>query len=884
MVDLDEAASLTGQAVSEGNSAEAPGLSLVCPVRGRLKVSGRTKDGLTPSEEARRVDAIHHLLSLGYDPEHILIEPIVRRLGNGGRNSLRADLAITDEPAKFVRALPVEDRVKHCIILGEIKRDNSAAKKAKETQVEPLLAFGPPGCLAFYWDDVDRRVFWQDRRKNTHEGYLAALPARGEKFQGNPKLTYRKLQQSPSLVGLFNRIDDTLHAAGVAKHDRYDVILMLLLAKLYDERMHVDNPDMPLEIQDTLGLGIDINVGKERFDRLLETVSAYWGSSLRRPLPDELALSPEALGSALELLAPQCISAASHSAMQDFFMRFARDLYKWDMAQYFTPTPLTEYIVELANPRAAELVKDPAVGSGDFLMAAADRVYGSGGMKPQLFGADLSETAVQVAELNKLLHSANNTTILVEDTLANIEGDFCVRKTKSGLKGRYHLLICNPPFGSKIVEKNPEVLGLFDLGYEWKRNADTQEWEKTEKLLKSQEKGILFLEACVRQAMQDGGRVAIIVPNGYLGNRRDRFAVMREWMLRETYLAAIISFPRFTFKTSGADVSASVLLLERRATPLESSTDTEDYPIAIELIERVGWDVGQKKATPLFVRDEEDGTVILGIDNEPMLDADFEGSLARLRASKSGERFPWLAGAVPAADSDIAHCISIKEVLSDPIRCIDPKRYSKKVAEVRNQIKAVDHFRLGDVLTVVPQMSSVEVGNRNAGTRYRYIEIQDTGPGIYSSVEMRGWQLPARARHLADPGDVFVGGIWGSVGKWFVAGSDSNTVVTNGFHRMKVEDERLVDVLAGLCSEAFSVQARAFSRGSDGLAEVTEDDLKEIVLPIITDLAVRKDLESFVDRLVAGQVTLKATVEQLTRSGLAPYPHIPPRPSHVVLV
>jgi len=101
---------------------------------------------------------------------------------------------------------------------------------------------------------------------------------------------------------------------------------------------------------------------------------------------------------------------------------------------------------------------------------------------------------------------------------------------------------------------------------------------------------------------------------------------------------------------------------------------------------------------------------------------------------------------------------------------------------------------------------------------------------------------------------------------------------------MKVEDERLVDVLAGLCSEAFSVQARAFSRGSDGLAEVTEDDLKEIVLPIITDLAVRKDLESFVDRLVAGQVTLKATVEQLTRSGLAPYPHIPPRPSHVVLV
>jgi hypothetical protein len=80
------------------------------------------------------------------------------------------------------------------------------------------------------------------------------------------------------------------------------------------------------------------------------------------------------------------------------------------------------------------------------------------------------------------------------------------------------------------------------------------------------------------------------------------------------------------------------------------------------------------------------------------------------------------------------------------------------------------------------------------------------------------------------------------------------------------------------------VQARALARGSDGLAEVTEEDLKQIVLPELLDPNVRRELQTFVDQLLAGHVTMKATVDQLTRSGRVPYPRVPPRPSHVVLV
>jgi type I restriction enzyme M protein len=858
------------------------GLTLNCPVRGQLKVSGRTADGLSPSEEARRVEAIRFLLDRGYQKEYILIEPIIKTLGHAGRNSIRADVAVTTIPANEVRAKPPDQRVNYCRILGEIKRDHDKAKKAKETQVEPLIAFGPPGCLAFYWDSIEQRLFWHDRKKQTREGYIAALPREGEKFGGLPKLTIGHLQPAPSLLGLFDRVGDALHSHGIPKQDRYDIILHILLAKLYDERTHEDRPDDPLDIQDPVGLDMDFGVAKQRFNGLLDKTVAYYGTNLHRELQEALDIDASALAHALEVLAPHRIGHASRSAMQDFFMKFAKDLYKWDMAQYFTPTPLTEYIVDVANPRASELVKDPAVGSGDFLMAASERDYGSARMKPRLFGADMSETAAQVAELNKILHNATNCDIRVADTLANIDSDFCVKVTKSGeIKGRYTLLICNPPFGSRIVVKDPDILKKFDLAYAWKQ--DKGEWARTDRLLKSQETGILFAEACVRQAMNDGGRVAIIVPNGYLGNRTPKFNVLREWLLRHTRVAAIISFPRFTFKSSGADVSASLLLLERRQVPLAYSRDSDNYPIAIELLERVGWEVGQKNGGPIYERDQSDGAIVLDKNNKPIIDADFRASMKRLRNSDAGRRFEWLAGTAPS-NGDAGHCISVRTVLADDKRCLDPKRYCAKVMSARTDIIRKKHFKLGDVVAVVPELTSQQIGVRLPSDLFRYVEIQDTGPGLYSTVELRGWQLPQRARHGAEPGDVFVGAIWGSVTKWFVAGAEEKLVVTNGFHRLRVSKGKLVDVLTGLCSEAFAVQARAAARGSDGLAEITEDDLKLIVLPEITNRVVRTQLQTFVDQLLEGHVTMKVTVDQLTRAHDLPLPYIPPRPSHVVLV
>ena len=236
---------------------------------------------------------------------------------------------------------------------------------------------------------------------------------------------------------------------------------------LFDERAGADDPDVPLQIQDPKAIGLDTEVAKSRFDTLLGDVAAYYANDLPKSIQEYVSVGAEILADALEVLAPRRISHISRSALQDFFMKFAKDTFKWDMAQYFTPTPLTEFIVDLANPRATELVKDPALGSGDFLMAAHERDYGGKG-KPKLYGADTSETAAQVAELNKILHGIEQCEIEIEDTLASIDGPFSVKVTKvqgqEVVKGKYHLLICNPPFGSRITVKDPATLADLCAG------------------------------------------------------------------------------------------------------------------------------------------------------------------------------------------------------------------------------------------------------------------------------------------------------------------------------------------------------------------------------------------------------------------------------------
>ena len=142
--------------------------NLVCPIRGPLDATYFSKDGLTVTEEARRIDCIKFLLRKNYPKDHFQCETVViKRIGNGGRNSLRADIVIYDIPTAEARLLDDKTRNQHILLVAEIKRDSKSKKAGVAFQLEPAMRQSDRTfVLGVYWDDVHRYLYVKQIKDN----------------------------------------------------------------------------------------------------------------------------------------------------------------------------------------------------------------------------------------------------------------------------------------------------------------------------------------------------------------------------------------------------------------------------------------------------------------------------------------------------------------------------------------------------------------------------------------------------------------------------------------------------------------------------------------------------------------------------------------------
>jgi type I restriction enzyme M protein len=849
---------------------------LHCPVRGSLRVPQRAADRLTFTEEKQRIDAIRYLIQRRYPKENFGIETTLFKIGNAGRNSFRTDFAIYDRAFDDLRGKPLEKRLEHVRLLAEIKRDNSSAEQAKATQVRAALNLVPDlGTLGVYWDDVEQRFFYRhvDGKKSVmRDAPISKIPEWGDSV-GTTRLSYSDLEPAKDLIRVFDEIEDSIHAQIVDKSERYTLIQQLLLFKIHDENTHRSDRRklLPLEFQDFSVEAVADSEIVKKMNAGLSKAAAHYNLYLPKgkQIDEKFRCKAEVLRNVTKILAPVNILGSKAQVIQQFYMKFAKSLYKWDLAQYFTPHEVIDFIVEMSNPQPGEHVYDPACGSADFLISAFRRVGTD--TETCVWGADNSEQAVQISILNMVMNGDGKTQIENVDSLAAYA---------AGNSREFSVVLCNPPFGTKILEKRYEILRKFDMGHKWlpcEKGAAI-----TEEVRPSQQTGILFAELCVRLT-KEGGRVGIILPNGYLGNRSTEYVALREWLLRHTRIVAIVAFPRFTFKKSGADVSASVVILERRKKPLKTAAESADYAFFAGNIESVGWRVGDKKSVPIYRRDDRTGVLILDDDNEPILEADFEDAIDQFARSPAANCFPWTVEDRHLRNGPQTRGIDIEGVVAGRTMILDPKRHSGKFLEVRRNIEGMPHFRMGDVAAVVPPARA----KIDPTKIYKYVEIERIGIGEYDHAELRGWELPQRGKLPAQTGDIFIAHIWSSAGKWFVAGDDAKElIVTNGCTRLRLQEgkeEYLTDLALGLCSEAFAVQMRAFATGSDGLAEIVDEDILNITFPRIVDAAARALVENQVKQILSGTATFEKFARHLLKD-VKRFPSPSMRKNHWALV
>ncbi len=345
---------------------------------------------------------------------------------------------------------------------------------------------------------------------------------------------------------------------------------------------------------------------------------------------------------------------------------------KRERGQFFTPRNVVEFMVDMLAPQPGERVLDPACGSGRFLVACLDRFrrMRAEAMGPAsdmelrrrrnsesivreaaayardcLFGVDVDPELQRAAKMNMLINNDGHGNLFVANSLEVTPLSVAERAFRGAEHlgfGTFDVVLTNPPFGAKIPIDDPHVLAGFDLGHRWKQESGT--WVKQEGALRPKmPPEILFIERCL-QWLNDGGRMAIVVPDGILGNPDNE--PIRAWILEHARVLASIDLPVEAFLPQ-VGVQASLLFLQKKSLREINAGVDEDYPIFMAIAEYVGHD---RRGNSIFSRDPDGYDLFESYNIELPVLRDGREVVERrqLRRKQLADDLPAIAGAYRA--------------------------------------------------------------------------------------------------------------------------------------------------------------------------------------------------------------------------------------------
>jgi type I restriction enzyme M protein len=202
--------------------------------------------------------------------------------------------------------------------------------------------------------------------------------------------------------------------------------------------------------------------------------------------------------------------------------------------QFRTPAHVRHLMVQLIAPQPAEHILDPCCGTGSLLLDAyrfATRVETSrrsGGIACR--GVDVSGEMCRIAVANSVLVASGKLEIANSDAL----GPPC-----NSLRKNYDVILSNPPFASQSGST---------LGQSHSRNRLS---------------AMAFVDLMMNRLGRHG-RCATVVPAGLLTSMSPKCVSVRERLISEFELLAVIGLPVSTF-TPYANVSTAIIVFRRPA-------------------------------------------------------------------------------------------------------------------------------------------------------------------------------------------------------------------------------------------------------------------------------------------------------------------------------
>ncbi len=551
-------------------------------------ISGQ-KIKATPEEtEAVQVFAKQLVEDYNYPKSHIQTRPQwrVKVRPSDTKKEYPIDIAI------FTSEQHTEDNI---YIIVECKKKN---RKDGKSQLQDYLRFSK--AFLGVWFNGNERFFLRKIEKQGRIEFeeIPNIPKFGQRVEDIGKFKRKDLKPTHNLKATFKAIRNHL-AANTVGATRDEVLaqqlINLIFCKIYDEKF--TKPD---EIV-TFRAGVDENPKdvKKRILDLFEQVKRKYKDVLDKN--DQITLDAKSVAYVVGELQNYCLIEAERDVIADAFETFIGHALKGGQGQFFTPRNVVKMMVDILDPDDEDLIIDPACGSGGFLIEALRHVWNKLDKEAQEYhwsdinlqeekmsvalgnirGIDKDYFLAKVARAYMAIIGDGKSGIFCEDSLDNPKNWSEKTRQKIHLK-EFTVLLTNPPFGSKIPVRGEEKLKQFDLGYKWKKNKKTGQWEKTNKFKDKEAPQILFIERCL-QFLSDGGRMAIVLPDGIYGN--ESLAYIRQWLLDKARIVAIVDVPIETFMPN-TSTKTSIMILQK----LPKEEIPEDYPIFMAVAETCGHD------------------------------------------------------------------------------------------------------------------------------------------------------------------------------------------------------------------------------------------------------------------------------------------------------
>lgn len=223
--------------------------------------------------------------------------------------------------------------------------------------------------------------------------------------------------------------------------------------------------------------------------------------------------------------------------------------------EFYTPRAVTDFIVEMVNPKLGETVADFACGTGGFLTSTLNHLEKN--MKNTedrtqynnaIYGIEKKPLPHLLCVTNMLVHDIDNPAIYNANSLERN-----VREYKDNEK--FEVILMNPPYGGAEGE---QIKNKFP--------AD----------LRSSETADLFI-SLIMYRLKENGRAAVIIPDGFLFGLDNVKVAIKKKLFSEFNVHTIVRLPASVFAPY-TSITTNIIFFDNTGTTKETYFYRLDMP------------------------------------------------------------------------------------------------------------------------------------------------------------------------------------------------------------------------------------------------------------------------------------------------------------------